>query len=110
MTDAPSAPSTASAAVDWLDPCQRAAALTTAYYRLLSGEREIEIQTRTDDALEVVKFQPGNIDALRSEMQDAQDACAAAQAGRPQTNKRFAIRASFRRRGGIGLVRGRCFD
>ena len=83
--------------VDWTDPCARAAALSKAYYTLLSGGAEVEIRTRTLDAEEVVKLQPGNLATLRTEMQDAQDACAALQAGRPQGNKRFAITARFKR-------------
>lgn len=97
MTDSTPIPA-APAPIDWTDPCQKAAALTNAYYKLLAGEQEIEIQTRTLDAQELVRFAPSNLDALRSEMQDAQDACAAAKAGRPQCNKRFAIRARFNQR------------
>ncbi len=92
-----SAPVPPAGPVNWTDPCQRAQALMGAYYKLLAGDAEIEIRTRTLDAEEVVRLQPGNLAQLRTEMQDAQDACAAQQAGRPQSSKRFAITARYLR-------------
>ena len=86
--------------VDWTDPCSRATALRAAYYTLLSGQQETEIRTRTLDTEEMVRFASGNLDVLRSEMQDAQDACAAFQAGKTQYAKRFAITARFKRHPG----------
>ncbi len=96
MIDA-STPAPIAAPIDWTDPCARAQALTTAYYTLLSGGQEIEIRTRTDQAEELVKFQPSKLDVLQSEMQDAIDECAAKNAGRPVSAKRFAITARHKR-------------
>ncbi len=96
MTDA-SVPAPIAGPVDWSDPCARAQALTTAYYTLLSGGQEIEIRTRTGEAEDQVKFQPSKLDVLQSEMQDAIDACAAKNAGRPVSAKRFAITVRHKR-------------
>ncbi len=97
MTDAPATPAPVAGPIDWTDPCARAAALSSAYYTLLSGAQEIEIRTRTTEAEELVKFQPAKLDDLRSEMQDAIDECAAKNAGRPLATKRFAITARHKR-------------
>ena len=96
MTDG-STPAPIAVPIDWTDPCARAEALTKAYYTLLSGGQEIEIRTRTDEAEDLVKFQPAKLDDLRSEMQDAVDECAAKNAGRPLATKRFAITARHKR-------------
>lgn len=84
------------AAVDWDDPCQRAAALSTAYYSILSGATEQEIRTRTLDAEEVVRFYPTNLDFLLAEMTAAQCECSR-QTGQPNSSRRFFIRAGSRR-------------
>ncbi len=98
MTDAPApTPSPIAGPIDWTDPCARAQALTSAYYTLLSGSQEIEIRTRTDEAEELVKFQPGKLDDLRDEMLTAIDECEAKKAGRPVSAKRFAIVARHKR-------------
>ncbi len=81
--------------IDWTDPCQRAAALNTAYYSLLAGQREVEIRTRTFDVEELVRFQSVDIEKLRIELQSAQRDCARAQ-GLPDPNRRFAITAGSR--------------
>ncbi len=84
--------------VDWSDPCQRFAALQKAYFALLSGEREIEIRTRTLDAEELVRFERVNLDDLRVELRNAESACARAN-GQADPNRRFAIGLGYRRRG-----------
>lgn len=87
-------------AVDWTDPCAKAAALRAAYYRMVSGDLESEIRTRTLDGEEMVRFQPGDIDALRSDLASAEADCAAKQAigSTPPFPKRFAITARHVRR------------
>ena len=87
MTDA--------ASVDWSDSCARAQALTTAYYALLTGARETEIRTRTLDAEELVRYQPGDLKTLWVEMIAAQSECAKAR-GLPDPNRRFAITTDAR--------------
>ena len=82
MTDAP---------VDWTDPCARAAALRDAYYRMVSGQQETEIRTRTLDAEEMVRFAGGDLDALRNDLATAESECLAKMAGQPVAPKRFAI-------------------
>ena len=82
MTDVP---------VDWTDPCARAAALRDAYYRMVSGQQETEIRTRTLDAEEMVRFGPGNLDALRNDLSAAETECLAKLAGQAVSPKRFAI-------------------
>ncbi len=86
MTDGP---------IDWNDPCQKAAALNNAYFALLTGQREIEIRTRTLDAEEMVRFQSVDIEKLRIELQSAQRDCCRAN-GLPDPNRRFAITAGSR--------------
>lgn len=81
--------------VDWTDPCQRAKALTNAYYSLLSGEKESTIRTRSGESEDEVRFAATNIDRLKEEMQAAEDACLAKQ-GLPRPRRRFAIQAGSR--------------
>ena len=84
--------------INWTDPCARAAALSQAYYELISGSREVEIRTRTLDAEELVRFQAIDLKTLQVEMLKAQSECAASQ-GLPNTSRRFAIGLTHRRRG-----------
>ena len=81
--------------VNWDDPCARASALQSAYYALLSGDRETEIRTRTLDVEEFVRFQAVDIEKLRIELQSAQRDCAKA-SGLADPNRRFAITAGNR--------------
>jgi len=80
---------------DWTDPCARAAALTTAYYQTLAGDREVEIRTRSLDAEDHVRYRPTDLAALRVEMQAAQAECAALN-GAVSPNRRFALTAGRR--------------
>lgn len=87
------------AGVDWTDPCARANALRGAYYSLLSQQREIEIETRTLDAQERVKFSPGDLGKLETELRAAEGECAAMTGGgTTNPNRRFAITAGSRRK------------
>jgi hypothetical protein len=85
-------------ATNWQDPCERAAALRSAYYQLLSGQQEAEIRTRTLDAEEVVRFAPADLQKLVVELRAAEAACAAQTPGAPNPSRRFAITAGGRRR------------
>ncbi|UDL95498.1 hypothetical protein LGH83_04555 [Lichenihabitans sp. PAMC28606] len=78
--------------VDWTDPCARAAALTSAYYAILSGDREQRIRTRTLETETDVTFAASNVTVLRDEMIAAQNACDIAN-GQPDPRRRFAISA-----------------
>ena len=84
--------------VDWTDPCQRAQALTTAYYQLLSGQQEVLVRTRSGESEDEVRFAATNLDRLKTEMLAAEDACLAKQ-GLPRPRRRFAIQAGSRHRG-----------
>lgn len=87
-------------AIDWTNPCERFAALSKAYYSLVSGALEAEILTRTLDAEERVRFSPANLNVLRNEMRSAEAACLAA-TGAPNPNRRFAIGLSYRPAGRV---------
>jgi hypothetical protein len=83
-------------AVDWTDPCQRAAALTTAYYTLLSGSGETLIRRNGPQGEEEVRYHAPDLDKLNAEMTAAQAECAAAMQG-TNPRRRFAIRAGSQR-------------
>jgi hypothetical protein len=83
--------------VDFTDPCQRADALRTAYYTLISGANESLIRFKGPNGEQEVRFSPANIDALKAEFQAAEAACAVAN-GQPDPNRRYAIRAGARRK------------
>jgi hypothetical protein len=91
------APAPSANAVDWTDPCARAAALRNAYYALLGGQQEIEIRTRTLDAEETVRFAPTDLGKLEAELRGAEGECALA-TGSVNLHRRFAITAGSRRK------------
>ena len=100
MSDCPTPPpsltlSSPTGPFDWTDPCQRAQALTTAYYQVLEGGRPVEIRTRTLDAEEMVRFQSANLQTLWIEMISAQSDCAK-KSGQRDPNRRHAITAGSR--------------
>ena len=82
--------------VDWSDPCARSAALRAAYNRLLSGEFEVEIRTRTLDAEEMVKFATPDLATLRVEMEAANAECEALNGGGTAAPRRRAIAGTYR--------------
>ena len=82
-------------AVDWTKPCDRFAALSKAYYSLVTGALESEIRTRTLDAEEMVRFSRADLNTLRNEMRIAETACRA-ELGLANANRRFAIGCSYR--------------
>jgi hypothetical protein len=82
-------------AVDWTNPCERFAALSKAYYALITGALETEIRTRTLDAEEMVRFSRTELNALRNEMRAAEAACRAL-TGAPNPNRRFAMQLTYR--------------
>jgi hypothetical protein len=83
-------------AVDFSDPCQRAAALRDAYFALISGAQESLIRYRGPNGEQEVRFGPGKVDLLKSEWQAAENACNVAN-GTANPNRRYAIRAGARR-------------
>jgi hypothetical protein len=85
------------ATVDFTDPCQRADALRTAYYSLLTGALESLVRFRGPNGEQEVRFVPSNMDALKQELQSAEAACAVAN-GQADPNRRYAIRAGARRK------------
>jgi hypothetical protein len=82
-------------AVDWSDPCARAAALRAAYFELVSGSKETEIETRTLDAQERVRFSAADKQTLLAELRAAEAECAASTGG-TNSNRRFAIGCGYR--------------
>jgi hypothetical protein len=82
-------------AVDWSDACARATALRTAYFELVSGTKAIEIETRTLDAQEKVRFTTADKQTLLAALRAAEAECAASTGG-ANTNRRFAIGMSYR--------------
>ena len=84
------------AAVDWNDPCARYAALSQAYYALLTGGGETLIRRKGPMAEEEVRFHPPDLEKLKSEMTIAEAECAAA-SGTTNTRRRFAIRGGGQR-------------
>jgi hypothetical protein len=83
--------------VDWTNPCERFAALSKAYYSLVSGALEIEIRTRTLDAEEMVRFSRADLNTLRNEVRVAETACCEL-IGLPNPNRRFAMPLTYRSR------------
>lgn len=83
-------------AVDWSDPCARFAALRDTYFQVVKGGQEVEIETRTLDAQERVRFSPASLETLRNEMRAAEAECKAS-TGADNPNRRFAIGLSYRR-------------
>lgn len=77
-------------AVDWTDPCARAAALRCAYFRLLSGQQEERVRFRNGDTDEDVTFVKADLNVLRTELTEAESQCSALSSRRP---RRFAFTA-----------------
>lgn len=79
------------AAVDWTDPCARAAALRSAYFALISGGHEQRVRFRNGDDESEVQFTAPKIEVLRDELRWAEAECTAKNTGgRPG---RFCITA-----------------
>lgn len=82
------------ATVDWTEPCARAAALRSAYYRLISGDAESLIHRTTPEGSEEVRFARADIEKLKLELDAAEAECAVANGSAvPARARRFAIRA-----------------
>jgi hypothetical protein len=87
------------AATDWSDPCQRFAALSDAYYKLISGGNPASVEYSANGVARKVTFSFANLASLRSQMLAAQDACDVANGATKRPARRFAIEAGSRRRG-----------
>ena len=74
-------------ATNWTDPCARASALRSAYFRLLSGQQEERVRFRNGETDEDVTFVKADLNTLRTELTEADAQCAALSSGRP---RRFA--------------------
>lgn len=77
-------------AVNWNDPCARAAALRSAYFQALSGQQEERVRFRNGDTDEDVTFVKADPITLATELAKAEAQCAALTSGRPS---RFAATA-----------------
>ena len=84
-------------AVDWTDPCAKAAALSTAYYALVSGQGESYIRYRGPEGEREVRYQKADLSVLKAEMLQAQADCDAKN-GVASKSRRFAIRGGSLRR------------
>ena len=78
-------------AVDWTDPCAKAAALRNAYFDLIRGAAESLIRASTTEGDQEVRFARTDVDKLKAEMIAAEEACVRANGGTP-TPRRSAIR------------------
>lgn len=76
--------------------CDLAAYLREVYLRHVSGEAETLIRDRGADSEQEVRYGKMDLNLLRSELQRAEDACAASQ-GQVVKPRRFAITAGSRR-------------
>jgi hypothetical protein len=86
------------AAIDWSDPCARAAALWDAYNRLISGQQESDVTYSANGVNRRVSYSNANLDRLLNEYRAAENECAL-QSGKPVRWRRFAITAGSRRFG-----------
>jgi len=85
-------------AVDWTDPCARAAALRDAYFKLIKGDAESAIRQSTPEGDQEVRYSKADVDRLKKELDTATAECAALN-GTPVPRRRFAIRAGARYQG-----------
>jgi hypothetical protein len=86
------------AAIDWSDPCARAAALWDAYNRLISGQQETDVSYTANGVNRRVSFASASLDRLLNEYRAAENECAAKK-GLPPRWRRFAITGGSRRVG-----------
>lgn len=77
-------------AVDWTDPCARAAALRTAYFALIAGDREQRIRVSISGAEREVVYAAAKLELLASELRRAEAECSASTGG--TAGRRYAIR------------------
>lgn len=78
------------AAVDWDDPCARAAALRGAYFEIVRGQSVSLIRVAAANGQREVRYTRPELATLRIEMERAEDECRAAQGLSPRP-RRFAI-------------------
>lgn len=83
------------APVDWTNPCAAAAALSAAYFKLLSGGLAETVRFTDRE----VRWTRAKIDDLRAEKDRQEDLCAQQNGG--TVRRRFAITASSRRTTGF---------
>jgi hypothetical protein len=84
-------------AIDWTDPCQRAAALRNAYYDLLSGSMETLVRNKGPDGERESRYAQADIARLKAELDAAEEACLLA-SGQSPAPRRHAITLGARGR------------
>lgn len=84
-------------AVDWLDPCARAAALREAYFRLISGEAESQVRYKGPQGERDVTFSRAELTSLRQELAKAETECKGL-TDPTSSSRRYAIRGGAMRR------------
>jgi hypothetical protein len=80
---------------DWDDPCYVVQQLKAAYYRLLSGEQESEVQYLANGVTRIVSYSKISLQDLVNELRNAEMDCAAKQGLGPK-RRRFAIQGGAR--------------
>ena len=79
------------AETDWSDPCAAAAALSAAYFKVLSGGQAQVIRFADRE----VRYTRADLETLRAEKDRQEDLCA--EKSGQSVRRRFAITASGRR-------------
>jgi hypothetical protein len=84
-------------AVDWLDPCARAAALREAYFRLISGDAEKVIRYKGPQGEREVQLTAADLKSLQQELAKAETECKGL-TDPTSSSRRYAIRGGAMRR------------
>ena len=84
-------------AVDWLDPCARAAALREAYFRLISGDAEKAIRYKGPQGEREVQLTTADLKSLQQELAKAETECKGL-TDPTSSSRRYAIRGGAMRR------------
>lgn len=84
-------------AVDWLDPCARAAALREAYFRLVSGDAEKVIRYKGPQGEREVQLTTADLKSLQQELAKAETECKGL-TDPTSSSRRYAIRGGAMRR------------
>ncbi len=53
---------------DWENPCERADVLKAAFYRLLAGQQEMEVEYLANGVTRRIKYSQSDINALQAEI------------------------------------------
>jgi hypothetical protein len=62
-------------AVDWTDACERADALRSAYFRIIAGAQESEVEYLANGVTRRVRYSQSDLDRLETELRVAEQEC-----------------------------------